>query len=488
MAYLTLVDGENRISFEFHGRPILRDVLAEQGYAVFSPCGGNGSCGKCRVKVFGAVSEPNEKEKALCCRLACQTVLLGDATVEISCFSEKLEHIEADISRERIKNADWEKYAAAIDIGTTTVVLKLFDASGKCIGNASDVNPQRLVASDVIGRIAAALRGKGELLQKQISECICELLARACKQANISADGVEKFVITGNTAMMYLLTNRDPESISKYPFEADALFGIWVNKNTYLAPCMNAFIGGDVTCAVLASGMCESEKTALLCDIGTNGEIALWKNGKLFVTSAAAGPAFEGAEISCGCGNILGAVDKVTVEEDRIYAHTIGDKSAVGICGTGLIDAIDAFLKLGFIDKTGYALKKLELTANGGSVTLTQDDIRAVQLAKAAIYAGINTLLERTETNIEDIKSFYIAGGFGNHISMSCASRIGLIPKSLSDIAKPIGNAALAGACDMLFDRERIEFAKHIAGNSEHIELGGSEDFYKKFIEAIDFE
>lgn len=488
MSKLVVIQDNEKTEIEFNGTPILRDLLAKFGVAVFSPCAGKGTCGKCRVRVSGAVSEPNAKEIASGCRLACQTVLFGDAEAELICGEEKFEYIEtATKSEKHAKKADW-RYGAAVDIGTTTVALKLFDASGNCIGEAAGMNPQRAVASDVIGRIDAALRGKADLLQKQICDRIKELLRDSCGQADISSDEVEAFVITGNTAMMYLLTGRSPESIARAPFKSETLFGEWVNQNTYIPPCMNAFVGGDITCAVLASGMCESDETALLCDIGTNGEVALWKNGSLYVTSTAAGPAFEGAEISCGCGNVLGAVDKVTVKDGELHVHTVGDKAAAGICGSGIADAVSAFLKLGCIDETGYAEKKLVLSANGGKIELTQEDIRAVQLAKAAIKAGIETLLERSGTSVEDIKRFFIAGGFGNRLSRESAADIGLMPRALARIAKPVGNAALAGAVDMLFDREKIIASERIASKAIHIELGGSADFYENFISAIDFQ
>ena len=487
MPYLTVKNGDNEIKIKFSGTPVLRDAMALHGVGVFSPCGGKGSCGKCRVDVFGAVSEPNEKEKTLGYRLACQTRLLGDATVTVGDGLEIFGHIETDMQRRRKKNADWENYAAAVDLGTTTVVLKLFGSDGACIAEERGMNPQRAVASDVLGRIDVAVRGSGEMLQRLIADCVRELLLDACEKAGVAVHEVERLVITGNTAMMYLLTNRDPVSIARAPFESETLFGEWVGGNTLLAPCMNAFVGGDITCAVLASGMCERDGISLLCDIGTNGEIALWKNRTLYVTSAAAGPAFEGGEISCGCGNIPGAVDSVYVENGAVIAHTVCNKAASGICGSGIIDAVSAFLSLGMIDKSGYAVRELEIGANGGSVVLTQDDVRALQLAKAAINAAIETLLAHTGTDVSDVERFYIAGGFGNRISLENAARIGLFSESLVKNAVFIANAALSGACDMLFDCERIECGRRIAKEAVHVELGGSEEFYKRFIASIDF-
>ena len=485
MPYLTIKNGENVITVEFFGTPILRDVLADNGYSVASPCGGKGVCGKCAVEVSGEITPPDDREVELETRLSCRTRLLGDAFVELK--SGKYVFDKSDEAKGYEKKSDWSGLGAAIDIGTTTVVLKLFDGDGKLLGESFALNPQSSISADVIGRIDAALRGKGEVLRGKIVECIDDLATRLCVSVDRSKNDINRVIITGNTAMMYLLTNRSPESISVYPFEADELFGARLDEKTYLTPCMNAYVGGDITCAVLSSGICESDKTTLLCDIGTNGEMALWKNGSLFVTSAAAGPAFEGAEISCGCQNVLGAVNRVTVDNSKIIGETVGNAKAIGINGTGLIDAVASFLELGFIDNTGYASAPLIINTSNGSIELTQDDIRALQLAKAAIRAGVETLIESTDTKIDEIDELLIAGSFGSNLSIPSAVRIGLIPKELENKTKCIGNASLGGAAEMLFDGANVKKAEDIAKNSKHIQLGGSEEFYDRFIKAIDF-
>ena len=485
MPYLTIKNGENVITVEFFGTPILRDVLADNGYSVASPCGGTGVCGKCAVEVSGEITPPDDREVELETRLSCRTRLLGDAFVELK--SGKYVFDKSDEAKGYEKKSDWSGLGAAIDIGTTTVVLKLFDGDGKLLGESFALNPQSSISADVIGRIDAALRGKGEVLRGKIVECIDDLATRLCVSVDRSKNDINRVIITGNTAMMYLLTNRSPESISVYPFEADELFGARLDEKTYLTPCMNAYVGGDITCAVLSSGICESDKTTLLCDIGTNGEMALWKNGSLFVTSAAAGPAFEGAEISCGCQNVLGAVNRVTVDNSKIIGETVGNAKAIGINGTGLIDAVASFLELGFIDNTGYASAPLIINTSNGSIELTQDDIRALQLAKAAIRAGVETLIESTDTKIDEIDELLIAGSFGSNLSIPSAVRIGLIPKELENKTKCIGNASLGGAAEMLFDGANVKKAEDIAKNSKHIQLGGSEEFYDRFIKAIDF-
>ena len=248
---------------------------------------------------------------------------------------------------------------------------------------------------------------------------------------------------------------------------------------------MNAFVGGDISCAVLAADQCESDAVSLLVDIGTNGEIALWKNGVLYVSSTAAGPAFEGAGISCGCISIRGAIDRVHVENHAIAAHTIGESKAVGVCGSGLIDAIACGLETGEIDETG-AMDEDELSLRDG-VCLLPRDVRAVQLAKAAIAAGIETLMEAAGVSADEIETFYIAGGFGSHLNVQSAARIGLIPGELADRVKVLGNAALTGAVRILLNRDDLETVRRIAGASRHVNLGGNPRFNEHYMDQMFF-
>ena len=249
---------------------------------------------------------------------------------------------------------------------------------------------------------------------------------------------------------------------------------------------MNAFVGADITCALLESGQCgRSDEITLLCDIGTNGEIALWKKGELFVTSTAAGPAFEGAGISCGCSSIRGAIDRAWAEDGELRVHTIGEAGAVGVCGSGLIDAVAASLDLELIDETG-AIDDDEIQLAPG-VALQPKDVRAVQLAKAAIAAGIETLLETANVRPSEVSTLYIAGGFGNHLNVNSAARIGLIPEEMAGRVKAIGNASLAGASRLLLDQNAMRTAQEIAGKSKHVNLGGNPKFNEHYIDQMLF-
>ncbi len=487
MAVLSLEYQNGILTIPFTGTPILGELLAQQGIYGFSPCGGNGKCGKCAVIVSGEISSPTNAEVNFGTRLACQTRLLGDAFAKII-SQENFAFIQADISGFSASNADFD-YGLAIDIGTTTVVAVLFDKSGTVLATETALNPQKSFSADVLGRISAALKGNANILQQQIVRCIEQLISNLCHSANITIEEINSIVITGNTAMLYLLQGLDASSIATYPFVPTTLFGTTVTSpiKAYLPSCINAFIGADITCGIIATGMINQNKTALLCDIGTNGELALYKKGKLYVTSAAAGPAFECANISCGCGYINGAIESVTTKKGIINAKTVGNKPAVGICGSGLIDAVAAFVRAGYIDSDGKCGSSLRLSANGGTVYINQDDIRALQLAKSAVASAIELLLTKTHTTPEEIDTVYLSGGFGNGISLNSAAEIGIIPPPLVKKAVPVGNTALKGAAQILFNKKIAFGVNGLISNAQYIELGGTEEFNQAFIKNMSF-
>ena len=490
MAILTIRQNQRVETRTFEPPMALSALLNEAGFAVAQPCGGRGTCGKCAVMVDGVVSVPTAAEQRFKTRLACQVVLLGDAEVTLPNHLP-MEQIQCGKQLDFQPKKPMEgRYGAAVDIGTTTIALQLYDlSSGSCIGAASMLNPQTSVAADVIGRIDAALHGKANALQKQVTNAITTLLAAACSQGSVAVSDVASMVITGNTTMLYLLTGKDPSALSRAPFLADCFFGTEIdalNAKCYLPCCLHAFVGADTTCALLSSGMTKRSETALLCDIGTNGEMALWHQGRLYIASTAAGPAFEGAGISCGCASVLGAIDRVTVVNGNLHCHTIGNQPAVGICGSGLLDAVASLLDTERMDETGYLEE--EEVALSENVTLTQADIRAVQLAKAATYAGIMSLLTAANCDINAVEKLYIAGGFGSHLDLRSAVRIGLIPAELASHVEVIGNAALDGAAMLLMDTTNREQITAFERYTEHVRLDGNPDFADRYVEAMLFE
>ena len=489
MPTLRVTKGNKIWDIEFEGNPKLQAVLAEEGFALPLPCGGTGRCGKCTVEIDGNLSTPTSAELRHGKRLSCQITLHGDADVRLPDESP-IEQIQTEGFGTQLQGPPMEgRYGGAVDIGTTTLALKLYDLQkGILLTSSALQNPQTAIAADVMGRIQASIQGKGPMLQCQVVEAVDHMLKDACAKSNIRQSEVDTLVVAGNTTMLYLLTGHAPHSLAYAPFRADYLFDTYIRlieHQAYLPPCINAFVGADIACAVLVSEMCERPETSLLVDMGTNGEIALWKGGRLYVSSTAAGPAFEGVGIEMGCGSVQGAIDRVWLEEDILRVHTISDTPAIGICGSGLIDAVACLLENEQVDETGAsACEKHYLTKH---VYLTAMDIRNIQLAKAAIAAGIRTLMRVAEIEPCDIKRFYIAGGFGSHLNVQSAARIGLVHEVWLDKTTVLGNAALAGASAILLHQNGVQKVQRIAGIASHVELGGNPDFNTAFIDEMSF-
>lgn len=486
MYRLTVIQNQTVTEIPFEGTPTLDAVLTEAGISAPHPCGGRGICGKCAVDVTGAVSLPNEIEKKTGTRLSCQVVLLGDATVTLRDTGVGM-RIESEArTATEAKHPMAGHYGAAVDIGTTTVALRVYDlADGTLVGQAAALNPQRSIAADVMGRIDAATHGEASLLQSQITDCISSLLSEATAGKNITVDAL---VLSGNTTMLYLLVGRDPSSLATAPFAADTLFDTEteiLGIPAYLPPCMGAFVGADITAALLTSGVCNKKGTFLLCDIGTNGEIALVRDGQLLVTSTAAGPAFEGVGISSGCMGVSGAIDRVWAVDGALHFTTIDGKPPIGICGSGLIDAVATALSLELIDETG-AMEEDEIALGG--IKLLPEDVRALQLAKAAIAAGIDTLLDEAGISADEIDEFVIAGGFGSHLAPVSAAAIGLLPKVLVPRIRTIGNGSLDGATKVLLDTDKRDALRGIAASATLVNLGGNPKFNAYYIDKMMFE
>ncbi|MBN1777730.1 MAG: DUF4445 domain-containing protein [Clostridiales bacterium] len=506
MSTLRIKRGGKEISVAFDGAGLLTQVLREHGMMIATPCGGKGVCGKCRVRAEGALSAPTARERACLSpeeiaggtRLACQTVLQGDAVVSVPDASDfmniQLEGTLPEFPHHPMKG----RYGLAADIGTTTLALRLVDLKRRALLKAAAaVNPQNGVAADVIGRIEAALNGEGKMLQALVTREIENTLQSLCADCGISSGEIGPAVMAGNTTMLYLLTGRDPTTLSRAPFAADCLFHLRTDGgalgmrsvagvNICLPACVGAFVGADIVCGVLASGMCKRKDTAMLVDLGTNGEIALWHGGTLYCCATAAGPAFEGANIRHGAGSVPGAIDSVWVQGGRLAYTTMGGRKPVGICGSGLIDATAAMLKLGLVDETG--LMEADEVFISDDIGLTQKDIRSIQLAKGAIAAGIKTICGHVGISAGQIETLYIAGGFGSHISVLNAVAIGLIPRELTGRAAVLGNASLTGAEMMLLNESYVESAAKLAHSAVSVPLGGSAAFAEHYMNSMMFD
>ena len=432
------------------------------------PCAGNHTCGKCKVKISGNVLPPEagelkfltQEEQKKGIRLACFAKVCGEAVVE----SIEEKHSIAAYRDEIEPKIPGSGAVCAVDIGTTTVVVALYSAeTGRLLAQQMEPNVQKAYGADVISRIESCKQYGVEALSDAIRAQIEKMYQKALAEAGIGS--VSKMVVTGNTTMLHIFEGLSPESIGVYPFDTVSLFGTVSSfHQAYLPRCVGAYVGADVMCSVTASGMLDRDENSILADMGTNGEMALYRDGKLTCCSTAAGPAFEGAELSCGSAAIDGAVTSACVRDGKLELSIIGGGEAKSICGSGVISLISLFKDLEIIDETGRFTEipcehvgHLEndcFRLKGTSVHITQQDIRQIQLAKSAICAGILTLSQETDTPLEDIRRLYIAGGFGAHINIDEAVNIGLIPEAFRDRCVVLGNAALGGAAEIALGYE----------------------------------
>lgn len=471
-----------------------------------TPCGGGGRCGKCRVRVQGLVSPPREQERLLLgekelrdgVRLACLTSAEGDCTVRLS-HNKSVQSIQGDgVMPNFVLNPIFTRGGAAVDIGTTTLAARLYAPDGTLLTQAAAANPQRAYGADVISRIERSMVGDREALAQCIREGINDLLREMSRRGGVPCESIDTVVLTGNTTMLYLLTGRRVDCLSRAPFLADELFGRYIGSEEltltaalkariYLPRCMSAFVGADITCALLASQICESRESALLADIGTNGELALWHGEKLLCCSTAAGPVFEGASISRGMQAAPGAIDHVTWENGAVLCRTVGNVPAAGICGSGIIDAAAVLCRQGIIDETGAFSHEEEAYPLTDGVSLTQKDVRMIQLAKSALCAGMLTLMAEGGVRADELNRLVIAGGFGSYLDLHSAAAMGLYPAELERRAAAIGNAALAGASMMLLRREYLAAGAALARKAEIVDLSTNPIFMENYVACMSF-
>lgn len=523
------------------GKPTILEYCRSHGVTgIEAPCGGKGTCGKCKV----TVTKPYYKEV-----LACQTkicdgmeIIVGGGTItgvgtdmneaKVSASDEMVVLVDRKSDMQENPVSVYGNHSsnagtlAACDIGTTTVVCYLIDKeTGQIIAVRSGANPQRSFGADVLSRIDAAARaddndkanGGLQMMQSQIVSLlngwISEMLME-CGRTKVS-----RFSVAGNTVMCHLLMGISQEKLGKAPFMPDEYFGRAFNpldiglencQTMIIFPAVSGFVGGDITAGMMETVNCN--ELTLYLDIGTNGEMALGKGDRYVCCATAAGPAFEGAQIELGMPASKGAVDKVWLEGRRIKYSVIGNDRPVGLCGSGLIDALAVLLKAGIIDENGTILSGQELpilfrsyvfeveaeeTAQSTEhflavhiapgVYITQEDIRKLQLAKGAIAAGIEVLFKEygcTPCNI-DVLTF--AGGFGNYIDKASAAAIGLFPQELLDKAKEVGNAAGNGAVSAALSQDAWERALEISGNMRYIELASYPHFDEMYVEHMNF-
>ena len=478
MKYTICFQPDN-ISLEQSGGTILQAMIAA-GLHPDAPCGGEGACKKCMVIADGKQV------------LACQTEIDQDMTVVTQ--AKKSSQILTEGITVSVDPDQSHPYSVAFDIGTTTVVCYLLDGiTGQLLAQRSCRNPQTQYGADVISRIQHALIDRAAL-QSCIRDALRSLLVDACREAKILPSEVTLACIVCNTAMHHLLLGIDVKSLVTPPYmpnvkESMEIFAdelLPIQGKVRILPNVAGFVGGDTVGCMVATKFDELEELALIIDIGTNGEMVLGNGISQIACSTAAGPAFEGAKISCGMRGTMGAVDHVWLENGQVRYHVIGDEKALGLCGSGLLDLIAVLLDLGIVDETG-AMEQEKYRIAETDISLTRRDVREVQLAKAAIRAGIELLAEKMGVSVSDIQKVYLAGAFGNYLNPASACRIGMIPPVLEDRIVPIGNAAGEGAKLCVLSQAEFEYSKQLSAKTEFLELASMPHFQDCYVDALEF-
>jgi uncharacterized 2Fe-2S/4Fe-4S cluster protein (DUF4445 family) len=524
MRHFTITFQPDGRKISIHAGSTLLEAAHTAGIILNTACGGRGICRKCTVLLH-----PDNKQV-----LACQYIIDSDLIVTVppaSRFFEQkiLEHgIDREIEPTLIKPGDTAGgiYGLAFDIGTTTVVAKLIDLNdGKLITTEADFNPQSVYGDDVVSRITFAQTDEQlTKLQRLIIECINSLITNLCNKTGIDPGRIYEMTAVGNTTMTHILLRLPITQLGQAPYKAYSLdahdvpardLDIKINPeaNVHTVENIAGFVGSDIVAAALAADINLAEQLTLLVDIGTNGELVCGDKDKLYAASCAAGPALEGARISQGSRAVDGAIEAVFISEGNVDVDVVGDRPPSSICGSGLIDAVAVMLDLGVLDSTGRIIgpnsSKTEIPPainrrifrrndqpafviaydDGGTpaVVLTQQDIREVQLAKAAIAAGIRLLLKKLNLKEDDIQRILLAGAFGNYIRRSSALRIGLLPGIPEERIHFVGNAASSGARMILLNRTARELAGHLAQKIQYIEIAHEPEFMNIYTNSMMF-
>jgi uncharacterized 2Fe-2S/4Fe-4S cluster protein (DUF4445 family) len=513
-----------------HEGATLLDAANAVDIALNTVCGGAGTCGKCRVVLVDTGQEV----------AACQTTIDRDMLVRIPAASRlfRPKILSGGVKRDReIESNIWRKYEAlagkgmilgsAVDIGTTTVVLKLIDMrKGTCLATETALNSQSRYGDDVISRISFGSSEEGfRELRKSIAGCIDGLLGKACSEANVSRKDVYEVCCVGNTTMGHVMAGLPIEQLGQSPYKAYELnavemsveeAGIQMNEagSVRVGENIAGFVGSDTVAVGLAVDIACAAEMTLVVDIGTNGELICGTSENLLSASCAAGPALEGARIKYGSRGVDGAIEAVVINSEDIDIDVIGGGNARSICGSGLVDAIAVMLELGVIDMTGrfisaedaksrlsekIAARVIEEEGGAGfvlswqsqgqpKVILTQKDVREMQLAKAAIRTGIELLLKRLGISACQVDRVLMAGAFGNYIRAQSALRVGLLPKVELSKIHFVGNAASSGAEMMLLSDAGRQEAGDIARQVNYVEIANEPAFGNIYAECMLFE
>jgi len=437
-----------------------------------------------------------------------------EITVTIADFQGRREIIAAEPGK-ALKPA----YGAAVDIGTTTVVAVILDLeTGNILDQEGSYNKQASYGSDVISRIVYADENKEGLavLKASVTDTINDLLETVLKRNSLDPDDVVAMVYGGNTIMTHMFLGVTPKYLRLEPYLPAAVkfppvkagetgVGIHPDAPVVAIPSRASYVGGDITAGVFAVLPGGSEEFNLFIDIGTNGELVLGNSDWLVTCSCSAGPAFEGSGIACGMRAMEGAIDRIEIDADtaELSYSVIGRGKPTGVCGSGLICSLSEMREAGIIDRAGkiqtdkgsgsirdgqegpeYLLVPAEESGTGRDIVITESDIKNLIRAKAAIFAGIITMLEQVQLDVSDIANIYIAGGFGSHISITDAIHIGMFPDLPENKYEYVGNSCISGAMAGLLSGEALKEMEAIADRMTYIELSIGNQFMEEFVSA----
>lgn len=498
MSSIRVIRGGDVFRIPCNETDTLLALLRRAGCTLPAACGGHGRCGKCRVSVNGVP------------RLACRVVPEdGDEVILPPAAGGRILTETLDPPAAPTGEGGC---AAAVDLGTTTVAVRLYDlTTGRAAAACAGWNAQAAYGADVISRIQYTREQPDGL--SALSGCIRaqveSLLTQALAQTNREARELKRVVLAGNTVMQLLSAGISVESLAAAPFRAETLFRQPVQDTllgapVHYLPCAAGYVGGDITAGLLASGLADRAGRFLYLDIGTNGEMALGGRDGFVCCAVACGPAFEGAGVTCGMMGTDGAVSRVRYN-GKFEMNVIGGGEATGLCGSGLIDLAAILVRQGVIDETGRLLPPEEVPErmrafltrdeNGNGVFhltdrvyLTAGDVRSLQLAKAAVAAGVQVLLAQQGITLAELDGVYLAGGFGVYLDPASAAAIGMLPQLPAGRLHSIGNASLAGASMLALDASRAADALQTAERCRYIELSGRADFADAFTGGMTYE
>ena len=496
----------------------LLSVIHREGLPIQASCGGHGTCGKCKVLVTKGndreytkeeIEYLSVRERNKGVRLACAMRITSDTCVILNDEVEQMETVSEPLQATMSK-----ELGLALDVGTTTVEYAVLDMEdGSVVLKDRFYNPQRVYGADVIARISYCAEDDSKVKQLQgiLMKALEESLHNKFGEIGLAVKHISKVVVVANTTMCHLFTGRNPRLLAKAPFQANYMGGsIESAKELGLAlkegaevevlPAIGSHVGADTLGCLVALDFEKKMGNHLLIDIGTNGEIVFKGNNNLLACSTAAGPAFEGASLHYGMCAGIGAINRAELLGDTISYQTIGGGEPRGISATGIVDVVAALRKADIIDKIGYVKEEFcEIDpATGekgyclyrkgqGGIYISQKDIRQLQLAKAAIYAGISTMLNLAGIRPQELNGIWLTGAFGTALNLVNAMQIGLLPVIEIINCHQCGNAALSGAIMRVLSKVSKESLDNLAKQVKHVELSETEEFKETFIEKIEF-